>query len=119
VSTRLGLAAAIAVIPLLVYPLMTLAGGAPRFPSRDDCVHAPLEGQPADIVYGRFDDPVAAADLLERVLAVGFAGTVLQFDACGKWQVLLEDVPSVEIAREVQAEARAVGLEPTLERAGD
>jgi len=117
VSNRVVLAVVIVALPVFGYPLVTLAGETPRFPNRDDCVHAPAEGQPVDIVYGRFDDPVSASELLDRVLAVGFSGTEVQFDACGRWEVILDDVPSVEIGREVLAEAATVGLEPTLELA--
>lgn len=108
-------AAAIVLVPLLAYPLSTLAGGLPRFPSRDECVRPAVDGQPVDVVYGRFDDPVSAAEHLERVLAVGFAGTEVLPDGCGRWKVVLEGVPRLEIARGVQEEARTVDLLPTLE----
>ena len=112
---HLALATAIVVVPLLGYPLVALAGGAPRFPSRDECVHPTAEGQPVDVVYGRFDDPAEATDFRDRVLAVGFAGTEALPDGCGRWEVVLEGVPTLEVARGVQAEARSVDLSPTLE----
>ena len=116
---RVGLAAAIVVVPLLVYPAVTMASGFPRFPTRDECVRPAVEGEPVDVVYGRFDSRVEAAELLERVLTVGFTGTETLFDACGRWKVVLEGVPSLEIARGVQEEAATVDLEPTLERGAD
>ena len=63
------------------------------------------------------DGPEAAATFRDRVLSVGFSGTEMLADGCGRWKVVLEDVPSVEIAREVQAEAATVDLSPTLELA--
>lgn len=106
---------AVAVV-LAGYVLISVASGLPRFPTRDECILAPVEGKPVDIVFGRFDDPVTARELGDRVLAVGFLGTETIADGCGRWKVVLEDVPSVEIGREIQEEAATVDLEPTLER---
>ena len=115
-SRRLWVAAAIVAVPLLVYPLVSLADGAPRFPSRADCVRAPAEGHPIDLVYGRFDSPVEAAALLDRVLHVGFTGTEVLPDNCGRWRVVLSEIPSIAIGEEIQAEAAMVDLHPWLER---
>jgi hypothetical protein len=117
--TRFWLAVAVALVPLVGYPIVTLAGGGARFPSRHDCVRAAVSGEPVDVVYGRFDDPVAAQELLDRVLAAGFRGTQVTFDACGRWVVVLKDVPSLEVARGVREEAVTVGLAPTLELGSD
>ncbi len=116
-NRRVGLATAIVLVPLLAYPAATLATGAPRFPTRDECVHPAVEGEPVDVVYGRFDSPLEAAALLERVLTVGLdRDGDRSSTACGRWKVVLEDVPSIEIARGVQEGAASVDLEPTLER---
>lgn len=114
-ARRRRLAVAIVIVPLVAYAAATLAGGAPRFPSQDECVRAPVDGQPVDVVYGRLDDPSSAAELRDRVVAVGFIGVEAQPDGCGRWEVVLEGVPSLEIAREVQREAQTVDLAPTLE----
>ena len=105
----------IVLVPLLGYPIAMLGGGGPRFPTRAECVHPAVEGAPVDLVYGRLDDPVDAARLRDRVVAVGFTGTEAVADGCGRWKVVLENVPSLEVAREVQEEARSVELSPTLE----
>jgi hypothetical protein len=110
---------AIVVVPLLGYPLVTLAGGSPRFPSREECVRPPVEGKPVDVIFGRFDDPELAAETRDRVVAVGFTGTEARPDGCGRWKVVLEDVPSLETSREIQAEAATVDLRPTLELGSD
>ena len=100
------IASAIILIPLVGYPLVTVASdGGPRFPSAEECVRPAVDGQPVDVVYGRFDDPETATAYRDRVLSVGFAGTEMLADGCGRWKVVLRNVPSVEIAREVQAEA--------------
>ena len=114
-TTRVWLAVAIVLVPLLGYPLVTLAGGSPRFPSREECVRSAVEGQPVDVVFGRFGDPDSANETRDRVVGVGFIGTEALPDGCGRWKVVLESVPSVEIAREIQAEAATVDLRPTLE----
>lgn len=114
---RMWLAVAIVAAAALVYPLVMLAGGAPRFPTRDECIRPAVDGQPVDVVFDRFDDPLSAAELVDRVVSVGFTGTESLGDGCGRWKVVLEGVPSVEVAREIQSEARTVDLDPTLELA--
>jgi hypothetical protein len=116
-SRRLATFLAIVLVPLLAYPLLALAGGAPRFPTRAECVHEAVEGQPVDVVFGRLDDPVAAEELRDRVVSVGFTGTEALADGCGRWEVVLDNVPSLEIAEEIGREAETVNLQPTFEQA--
>lgn len=111
--------AAIVLVALLAYPIVTLAGGAPRFPTRSECVRPAVEGRSVDVVFGRFDDPLSAAELRDQTVSVGFIGTEALPDGCGRWKVVLEDVPSVDTAREIQREAGTVDLEPTLELGSD
>lgn len=118
-TRRLALLVAIVVVPLLVYPLVTLAGGSPRFPDRSECVHGVVDGSPVDVVYGRFDSPTDAEDLRDRVVATGFAGTEVLPDGCGRFKVVYESVPSLDVAQQVQANARKAGFESTLERAAE
>jgi hypothetical protein len=118
-TARVWAAAATVLIPLVGYPLVTLARGSPRFPTRQECERPAVEGRPVDIVYGRFDDPNSAVAARDGILAVGFTGTEALPDGCGRWKVVLEGVPSLEIAREVQAEAATVDLMPTLELGSD
>jgi hypothetical protein len=118
-NRRLVALVAIAVVPLLVYPLISVAGGSPRFPTRSECVHPVAQGRPVDIVYGRFDSPVDADELRGRVVAVGFLGTEVLADGCGRFKVVYENVPSLEVAQEVGENARKAGFEATLERAAE
>jgi len=117
VTRRVALVVAIVVVPLTVYPLITVAGGSPRFPDRSECVHDAVDGSPVDIVYGRFDSPTDAEGLRDRVVDTGFTGTEALPDGCGRFEVVYENVPSLDVARQVQEEARKAGFEPTLERA--
>jgi len=112
---RLLAATAVASVPLLVYPLAVLVQGLPRFPGEGDCGPPPEEGRPVNVVFDRFDSPVEAEKERERVLAFGFVGTNVEPDDCGRWLVVLGNVPSVEVAREVAEEARSVDLDPALE----
>lgn len=115
-SPRLWAVIAVAAVPLIVYPLIAFAGGSPRFPSPSECVRPAVEGQPVDVVYGRFDDPVSAERFKDQVVAVGFVGTEVIADGCGRWKVVYEGIPELSVATELQAEARTVDLAPTLER---
>jgi hypothetical protein len=114
-TRRAWTALAIVVVPLLAYPLVALVHGGPRFPTRADCVHPAVDGHPAAVVFGRLDDPVIADQLRDRALTVGFKEVEAVPDGCGRWKVLLDDVPDLTVARGVQAEARKVGLRTTLE----
>jgi hypothetical protein len=115
VSRRAWTAVVIVLVPLLVYPVVTLAGGGPRWPTRSECVRPAVEGQPVEVVFGRADDPVSADQLRDKALSVGFKGTESVPDGCGRWKVVLQGVPSLDVAREVQDEAHTVGLRPTVE----
>ena len=78
-------AAVIVVVVLLGYPLGTLAGGAPRFPSRGECARPATTDDPSlEVVYGRFDDRLAAETLLAEITGVGFIGAELELDGCGR-----------------------------------
>jgi hypothetical protein len=112
---RRVLVAAIVLVPLVGYVLLALGQGAPRFPTRGECVHAPIDGQPVDVVFGRRSGPVGATELRDQVVSLGFLGVESLPDGCGRWKVVLQDVPSIEVARGVQEEATSVDLEPTLE----
>lgn len=111
----LGAATAIVAVAAIGYPLVSLAGGRPRFPSPEECVQPALEGRGVNVVYGRVDSPLEADALRDRVLAVGFTGAKALGDGCGRWKVIVEGVPSVEIGQEIQEEARSVDLGTTLE----
>jgi len=106
---------AIVLVAALGYPLLVLAGGAPRFPSAAECVHPARADGDLEVVFGRTDSPTAAATLLDRVLAVGFKGSEVEPDGCGRWKVAVHGIPTLKVGGEVMAEARSVGLHPTLE----
>jgi len=103
----------------LVYPLAVLAfSGAPEFPSRDDCV-VPVTGEGEyEVVFGYRDSERDALELRDQVLAVGFTGTEIEGDGCGRVRVSVDDIPTREVGEEVIRQARTVELEPTLEQEG-
>jgi len=102
----------------LAYPIAVLAGGPPRFPSREDCVREAVDGAEIEAVFGRFATEQEAAELQGRALAVGFPGTEVIRDACGLAKVSLPGIPTLEVGREFVEQARSAGFEVTLERAG-
>jgi hypothetical protein len=99
----------------LAYPLAALTGGAPRFPTRGDCVHPPQAGRQLEAVFGRFERQAPAEALLARVRARGFVGSILEGDGCGLLKVDVQDIPNLNVGRSLIAEARAAGFHPMLE----
>jgi hypothetical protein len=116
-SRRVGLAAAIVTLPLLAYPAITIAAdGLPRFPTRDDCSRpAPADAPDVEVVYGRFDDPRSADELLARLTAVGFVGAEIAFDPCGRWKVSYDSIASFEQGEELAEQVRSAGFEASVE----
>jgi hypothetical protein len=110
-------AAAIVAVPLLAYPLLAVAGGAPRFPSRDDCIHLPSgdETEQLEVVYGRLDDPRAAEDLLAELTGRGFVGAEIQLDDCGRWKVSYHSIASREQGEALAEQVRAAGFAARVE----
>lgn len=116
-NRRLWTALAIVSVPLVLFPLVSAAGGLPRFPTREECVRPAPRGstQPLEIVYVRSDSPEDAEQMLAEVVHFGFVGTEVVPDGCGRWKVRYDGVPSYEVALEVMNEARSVGLDPRIE----
>jgi hypothetical protein len=102
---------------LVVYPAIVLAGGTPHFPRRSECIHPATSGNSENLVavFGRFRDRGAAEVQRRHVLSLGFKGAELQRDACGFIRLVVHGIPSVPVGRDLLAEARTVGLHPTLE----
>jgi len=116
---RVGLAAAIVVVPLLAYPVVAVAGGAPRFPTRDECSRpATADAPDLEVVYGRFDDLRAADELLAKLTDVGFVGAETGFDPCGRWKVSYDAIDSLEQGEALAAEVRKAGFEAQVEHGG-
>jgi hypothetical protein len=107
----------VAVVALL-YPLGVVAGGAPRFPSRHDCVHPARSDENVEAVFGRYSTTAAAEAVRERALHSGFKGVQLEADGCGLFKVTLHGIPSLAVGRDFVAEAEKVGFHPSLEQAG-
>jgi hypothetical protein len=112
-------AVALAVVAaiLLAYPLVSIVGGLPRFPTRDECVRAAVEGdsRPLELVYQRFDALDEAEAKVKEVVGYGFVGTEIAPDGCGRWKVRYDGVGSYVVALEVVKEAESVGLDPRIE----
>ena len=114
------LAAAIVLVPVLGFPLATMAGGTPHFPSRDDCARVPGEGTAGalEVVYGRLDDRVAADTLLAQVTSVGFVGAEIALDACGRWKVSYDAIESLAQGDALVEQVRRAGFDARVEIEG-
>jgi hypothetical protein len=103
---------------VLAYPAYVLvAEGGPRFPARDDCVTPATQDGDIVAVFGYFDSEREAAALRDRALEVGFSGTELAWNGCGRVRVAVGGITTLEVGRELAEEARGVGLDVTLEQA--
>lgn len=117
----------ILLVALVGYPLSMLAGysglrlpGAlPRFPSPDECITAPVDGEKVRVVLGYTDSYPDAMGLQERARSAGLANSVVARDGCGRLRVFLDDVPSQAAGEEIAQDAAARGLRPTLEHDPD
>jgi hypothetical protein len=107
----------IVVVLAVAYPLAVLAGGAPRFPSRDDCVQPATRDGDIEAVFGRVESEREASALRDRALQVGFQGTSYERDACGRVKVFVPGIPTLAVGQEFAEQARTVGFEVTLEQA--
>jgi len=101
----------------LVYPISVLASGAPRFPSRAECVKPALEDGDIEAVFGYFDSVQEASIVRDKALAVGFEGTELQWNGCGRVRVAVGGIPTLEVGRAFAEQALSVGFEVTLVQA--
>jgi hypothetical protein len=108
---------AVVVVAALAYPLAVLAGGWPEFPKRSDCVgSAPTRDGEIELVFGYFDSVVRATAVQKRVREVGYANAnVVSDGGCARVKVVVDDYTTLAGARDAVAEARSVGLHPTLE----
>lgn len=106
-------------VALLGYSLLALAGGAPRFPTRAECV-TPATGDAPDlqVVYGRFDDLVAAETLLADVTRIGFVGAELELDNCGRWKVFYDGIESFAQGQALAEQVREAGFDARVEVRG-
>jgi hypothetical protein len=98
------------------YSSFRLPGGLPSFPDRDECVRAPVAGNPVRVVFSYERSYPEANAARERARGAGFETTEVARDGCGRLRVFVENVSSIAAGEELAGQARAAGLEPTLER---
>lgn len=97
------------------YSGLRLPGAFPSFPDREECVRAPVEGQPVRVVFGYARSYPEANALSERARTAGFEKAGVARDGCGRLRVFVDGIASAAMGEELAGEARASGLEPTLE----
>jgi hypothetical protein len=103
---------------LVGYSGLRLPGGAPPFPTRDECVQPAAPGERVRVVLGYEDSYPAAKALRDRAGDAGLPSTVAR-DGCGRLRVYVDDVPAIESAGGIVESARALDLNATLERDPD
>lgn len=103
-------------VAALAYPIAVVAGGGPRFPTRAECVRPAKTDDNLEAVFGRFASRTRAEQVLRRVLQVGFEGTEIESDGCGRLKVTLHGIPTLQVGRDFVAEAQRVGFHPRLEQ---
>lgn len=113
-STRLA-PYAIVCAAAIGYPLVALAGGSPHFPDRGECVRPAKGDGEVEAVFARFRDLGLATAAYQRATKLGFRGLAVEADGCGYVKVVLDDVPSLAVGRELAVEAARVGFRVTLE----
>ncbi len=101
----------------IVYPLAVLVTGGASFPTRDECVRPATADGEIDAVFGYFDTELEAAPVLQRALDVGFQGTDMTWNGCGRVRVAVGGIPTLEVGQEFVEQARTVDFEVTLEQA--
>ena len=92
-----------------------LPGGAPRFPTVDDCVSPPTPDGRVRVVIGYADSYPEANLLRARAVAAGVRGTELGQDGCGRVRVYVDDVSNVAASQRMIEMTRAAGLGSSLE----
>ena len=102
---------------VLAYPVATLAGGEPAFPTRNECVRPATTDGDIDAVFGYFDSESEATSVRDHALEVGFTGTEMEWNACGRLRVAVGGIPTLAVGREFVEEAQGVGFDVTLEQA--
>ena len=102
---------------VLAYPVATLAGGEPTFPTRSECVRPATTDGDIDAVFGYFDSESEAAAVRDHALEVGFTGTEMEWNACGLLRVAVGGIPTLAVGREFVEEAQGVGFDVALEQA--
>ena len=94
-----------------------IASGAPRFPSRAECVKPALEDGDIEAVFGYFDSVQEASHRAGQSTRRRLSRTEIQANACGVVQVAVGGIPTLEVGRAFAEQARSVGFEVTLVQA--
>jgi hypothetical protein len=100
---------------LVGYSGSGLPGGLPSFPGPASCVSGPVAGENVRVVVGYADSYPEANAMRSRAVAAGLVGAEVVQDGCGRLRVFVDDVPTAAASDTLSADARAAGLEPTLE----
>jgi hypothetical protein len=110
-ASRVRLPSSSAILPALVFVVMGIGRGDFAWAK---CERPPDGEGPVHVVFASNTSVTEAESIRDHVLALGFTGTTIGRDACGRPRVLLEAIESERIGRALIAEARPAGLNPRL-----
>ena len=106
----------IVAVVAIAYPVLVFAGDGAGFPTRGDCVRPAVADGDIDAVFGYFADEAEAAEMRDRALGVGFQGTEMAWNGCGRVRVAVGGIPTLAVGHDFVEQARAAGFEVTLEQ---
>lgn len=116
---RLALVAALVVaVPLLAYPIVVVASGAPGFPgNRGECGRvATTDGQgELELVFGHLASIAAADELRAGLAGAGFENVHVKADGCGLWKVTSDGIDTFAQGRNAADKARRAGFHARME----
>ena len=115
-TVRVGVAVAIVLVPLLGYPLVTLAGGSPRFPSEEECGRLATDDDTSfDVVYGRDCRRVRARRRCSIASGNRVHGGRGRARRLREWKVFYDSIDSLEQGESLAEQVRAAGFEARVE----
>jgi hypothetical protein len=127
ISRRAALPYAIVVAAALAYPMsmlvgfsgLRLPGGAPAFPTAEECIVAPIDDSPVRVILSYVETYAEATVTRQQARARGLGSTDIAQDGCGRLRVFVDDVASEAMGRRVASRARVAGFRPTVENDPD
>lgn len=78
------------------------------------CEQMPAGDGPVHVVFETTSTVQEAEAIRDHIVALGFVGTTIGYDACGRTRVVLEAIEDARVGREIIEEARPAGLNPRL-----
>jgi hypothetical protein len=108
------LAVTLLVSALAAVAVLTTGAGGATSASKQSC-ETPVFQNGLELVFGRAKSRAAADRITATATRTGFKGVTTVQENCTTWKSVMRGIDSYDALVGVQAEARPVGLSPTLE----